>query len=394
MGVVGVLLLLAGGWWAWTWLAPGESVTTDNAYVQGNVVVVTPQVSGTVLSVHTDATQRVESGQLLIRLDATDARNDLEHKSEQLARVVRETRNMYLQSQTLRSTLAVRESAVEKARVEVAHALEKLSRRQSLQASGMVSREILQDAQAAYDSARSELASAEASATAAREALQAQLALTAGVPIEQHPAIREAAVQLREAWLAVKRAEIHAPLSGFIAQRQAQVGQRVAAGANLLSIVALEQLWVEANFKENQVRDIRIGQPARLLADLYGDSVVYRGRVEGLGVGTGSAFALLPAQNATGNWVKVVQRVPIRIALEADGLASHPLRIGLSMRVEIDTRDRSGALPVGTPPHRAAAQTQVFDALETGADEAVRAIIEANLRPGLRPPREAITNGR
>ena len=373
-------MVAAIGGWAWDKLLARDSVATDNAYVQGNIVVVTPQVAGTVLAIHADETSRIEAGQTLVTLDATDARNTLSHKSVRLARVVRETRALYLKADTLRSTVAIRQSGVERARAELARATEGLKRREALQASGAVSREELQNARATYDAARSEMAAAESGVVGAREELVAHLALTEGLPLERHPAIEEAAVEMREAWLAVKRAEIRAPLSGQVAQRQVQLGQRVPAGANLMSIVALDQLWVEANFKEGQLRDIRIGQPVTLTSDLYGASVRFSGRVVGLGAGTGSAFSLLPAQNASGNWIKIVQRIPVRVALDPGQLAKYPLRIGLSMTVVVDTQNRDGPMLADPPPDAPPLSTDVFEALDRGADEAVRTVIGAHLQ--------------
>jgi membrane fusion protein (multidrug efflux system) len=351
--------------------------------VQGNIVVVTPQVAGTVLAIHADEMGRVEAGQILVTLDASDARNTLSHKSVRLARAVRETRALYLNADTLRSTIAIRQSGVARAQAEFARATDGFKRRQALQASGAVSREELQNARATYDAARSELAAAEASVVAAREELLAQLALTEGVELVRHPAVEEAAVEMREAWLAVKRAEIRAPLAGQVARRQVQLGQRVAAGANLMSIVALDQVWVEANFKEGQLRDIRIGQPVTLTSDLYGPSVRFHGRVAGLGAGTGSAFSLLPAQNASGNWVKIVQRIPVRMTLDPLQLASHPLRLGLSMSVVVDTRNRDGAMLTDAAREPARVSTDVFESLDKGADAAVRQVIRAHLKSAL-----------
>lgn len=367
---------------AWATLHDETSVATDNAYVKGNVVVLTPQVPGTVVSVRTDETSRVEKDEILVTLDDTDARNLLRQKAMQLARVVRETKTMYLNAGTLRSALTVRTAHVDRARAEVARTAERLERREALYARGMITREDIEGARASHRTALSELAAAEAAVGEAREALGAQLALVDGVQIEQHPAIGAAAAEMRDAWLAARRTEIRAPLSGHVARRNVQVGQHAQAGANLMLIVALDQLWVEGNFKESQLRHIRIGQAARLSADAYGQSVTYSGRVAGLGAGTGAAFALLPAQNATGNWTKIVQRVPVRIALDRQQLDQHPLRIGLSMRVEIDIRDRSGPRLGERAPEDASARTPIFDALGSGADEAVRRIIAENLRPG------------
>lgn len=389
-----LVLLAAASWWIWGTLLAGDTIATSNAYVKGNIVVVTPQVAGTVLAIHADETGRVEAGQILVTLDATDARNTLSHEAVRLARAVRETRALYLTADTLRSSVAIRQSGVERARAEFARAAEGFKRREALQSSGAVSREELQNARASYDAARSELAAAESGVVAAREELLAHLALTEGLPLEKHPAIEEAALAMREAWLAVKRAEIRAPLSGQVAQRQVQLGQRVPAGANLMSIVALDRVWVEANFKEGQLRDIRIGQPVSLTSDLYGTAVRFTGRVAGLGAGTGSAFALLPAQNASGNWIKIVQRIPVRVALDTEPLSRYPLRVGLSMNAVVDTQNRDGPMLSDASQESASISTDVFQSLDRGADEAVQRVIGAHLKSDVSRRAENLVAGR
>jgi len=382
IALASVLVVSAGlGVLAWGALLDRDSVTTNNAYVQGDVVVVTSQVTGTVVSVGADETYRVEKGQVLVTLDDTDARNLLRQKAMQLARVVRETRAIYLNVDTLRSTVAVREANVERSRAEVARTTEGLNRRESLHLRGVVTREDIENARATNRVALSELAAAQASVAAAREALGAHLALIDGVSMERHPAIEAAAAEMREAWLAVKRTRVRAPLSGYVARRIVQIGQRVTAGANLISIVALDRLWVEGNVKETQLRDIRIGQAARLTADVYGRAVTYSGRVVGLGAGTGASFSLLPPQNASGNWIKIVQRVPVRLVIEQEKLDEYPLRMGLSMHVVIDTSDRSGSRLGGRAAEEVRTETGIFDTLEQGADEAVQRVIAENLRP-------------
>ncbi len=198
------------------------------------------------------------------------------------------------------------------------------------------------------------------------------------VQVDLQPGVLLAAAGVREAWLALKRTEIPAPVAGTVARRSVQVGQRVAPGARLMAVVALEQMWVDANFKEAQLRDMRIGQPARVIADLYGSSVEYRGKVAGFAAGTGGAFALLPPQNATGNWIKVVQRLPVRIVIDAEDLLRHPLRLGLSMKVEIEIRDSSGTQLAAAAGVEPAYATQSLAVPAAGADARVRAIIAAH----------------
>jgi membrane fusion protein (multidrug efflux system) len=199
-----------------------------------------------------------------------------------------------------------------------------------------------------------------------------------GTTVADHPDVRNAAAAVRSAYLAYERTQLPAPVSGFVARRNVQLGQRVSPGAALMSVVPLDQVWVDANFKESQLADIRVGQPVTLTADVYGRSVAYHGKVVGFGAGTGAAFALLPAQNATGNWIKVVQRVPVRIALEPNELEQHPLQVGLSMKADVDTQDRSGSLLPRLAANTAAYSTDVFQAGDGVANERVRSIISAN----------------
>jgi len=214
--------------------------------------------------------------------------------------------------------------------------------------------------------------------TAAREQLASNQAMTDGTSVEQHPSVMAAAAKVREAWLASQRAALPAPVDGYVAKRTVQLGQRVAAGAPMMSIIPLKEVWVEANFKEVQLRKIRIGQPVRLTADLYGKKVEYHGTVAGLGAGTGAAFALLPAQNATGNWIKVVQRVPVRVALDPAQVAANPLRVGLSMDAEVDVSRQDGKTLADAPRAHVVSQTPVYESIDKGADAEVRRVIAAN----------------
>ena len=358
------LLVAGGGWAAWWQLVARFYETTDNAYVAGNLIEVTPQVAGTVVAIGADDTDRVQPGQMLVRLDAADAQVALDQAEAELARAVREARTLYANNLTLEANVRVREAELQRAE-------EGLARRASLAEKGMVTRED-------FENARASAAAARASLAAAREGLAANRTLTDRVKVEEHPSVMRAAARVREAFLAWKRVEIPAPVGGYVARRSVQVGQRVAPGAPLMAIVPLEDLWVDANFKEVQLRDMRIGQPVRLTADLYGGTVEYRGRVAGLGAGTGGAFALLPPQNATGNWIKVVQRVPVRILLDPAQLRAHPLRIGLSMRAEVEIRDTSGAQLAAAARRTPAYSTQAYTVPAAEADKRVRAIIAAH----------------
>jgi membrane fusion protein (multidrug efflux system) len=363
-----VFALAAIGYGAYWALVARYIEETDNAYVQGNVVQVTPQIAGTVTRIYADDTNVVKAGQPLVGFDTADTEVALAQAEAQLAQTVREVRTLYAAQAQASANMALREA-------ELARAKDDLARRKALAGSGAVSAEEIRHAESAVSAARAAL-------TAAREQLASGQALTHGTTVANHPNVQRAAARVQEAMLAQSRSTLYAPVSGEVAKRNVQVGQRVNPGAPLMAIVPLDQLWVDANFKESQLRNMRIGQPATLTADLYGGKVEYHGKVVGLSAGTGSAFALLPAQNATGNWIKVVQRVPVRISLDPQELHKHPLRIGLSMRVEVDLHDRKGA-PVGESG-AAKAQLTAFDADGNGIDAKAKAridsIIAANLK--------------
>ncbi len=389
-----VVLAGAAAWGVWWTTVGSHFVSTDNAYVQGNLVQITPQVGGTVLAVHAEDTDRVEAGQLLVALDPADARVALDQAQAQLGQTVREVQSTYANNATLRANIALREADVVRARAEVARTGEDVRRREGLQATGAVSGEEMQHARSALDAARSALVASQAAVQAAREQLAANLALTAGTPVDEHPNVQRAAAQVREAWLTLQRSTVQAPVTGYVARRNVQIGQRIQAGQPLMSIIPLDQLWVEANFKEVQLRDMRIGQPVKLSADLYGSRVSYEGRITGLGAGTGAAFALLPAQNATGNWIKVVQRVPVRIALDPRQVAEHPLRVGLSMEAEVDITRKDGASLANAPRKPPLAPAQASSGVPDEADAIVRRVIAANLGRAATPASAAQVTGR
>ena len=375
-GVVGLAAVAAGVYWA---LVLNHYESTDNAYVQGNLVQITPQVGGTVLAIYADDTDQVKAGAPLVRLDAADAQVALDQAKAQLAQTVREVRVMYANNATLSAQIALRESEVTRVNADLERAQDDLNRRAPLVATGAVGKEEFDHAASQLAALKSGLASAQSALVAAREQLASNQSMTDGVAVERHPNVQRAAARVREAWLALARASLPAPLDGVVAKRNVQVGQRVAAGAPLMTLVPLSDLWVDANFKEGQLRKLRIGQPATLEADVYGRKVEYHGKVVGLGAGTGSAFSLLPAQNATGNWIKVVQRVPVRIVLDPKELAANPLRIGLSMEVKVDVGNTGGHQLSEVVRSAPVAQTSVFDHLNADADAEVRRIIAANL---------------
>jgi membrane fusion protein (multidrug efflux system) len=375
IAVVVVALL----WVGWHGLVGRHHLDTDNAYVVGNVVQITPQVGGTVQAIQADETDFVKAGQVLVKLDAADARVALEQAQAQLAQTVREVRSLFASSASLHAQVSLREADLKRAQVDLARVQDDVNRRAPLVARGAVSQEEFQHVSAQLAGAQSTAAAAQAAVITAQEQLAAGLTQTEGTSVNNHPNVARAAARLREAYLAFQRIELKAPIEGHIAKRSVQVGQRVQAGTPLMTLVALNQLWVDANFKESQLKELRIGQPAELRADVYGQSVVFHGKVAGLGAGTGAAFALLPAQNATGNWIKVVQRVPVRIMLDPKELAEHPLRVGLSMDVTVDTADQSGRVVSEVTREGPVSATSIYDAQQTQADAEVARIITANL---------------
>lgn len=328
--ILGAVFLSIGLFNLGEWALFGRFIEdTDNAYVQGNVVQITPQVSGTVMQILVDDTTVVKPGAPLVILDNADADVALAQAEAQLAQTVREVRTLYTNQAQSEATVRLREA-------DVAHAREDLNRRKSLAGSGAVSAEELRHAENAVTSTQAGLA-------VAQEQLASGRALTSGTQVPTHPNVQRAAAKVQEVMLAQSRSTLSAPVGGEIAKRNVQVGQRVNPGTPLMAIVPLDQLWVDANFKESQLSKMRIGQSVALSADLYGSKVSYTGKVVGMAAGTGAAFALLPAQNATGNWIKIVQRIPVRIELDPKELALHPLRVGLSMHVEVNLHDQSGA---------------------------------------------------
>ena len=323
-----IVLIGAGAYTAYWALYLRGIESTDDAYASADMVQITSEVPGTVVALHVDDTQSVQRGQALLELDPADAQVAIAAAEADLARTVRNVRALFAQTAQLRAQIAERESDLQRAESD-------LRRRASLAKDGAVSNEELAHA-------RDNRAQVSAALNAAREQLNATLAQIEGTTIATHPQVLAAAAAVRNADLALRRTHITAPLQGVVARRSVQLGQRVAAGTPLLAVVPLDDIWIDANFKEAQLRRMRVGQPVTLHADLYGRGVDFHGKVAGLSAGSGSAFALLPAQNASGNWIKIVQRVPVRIVLDAQELAQHPLRVGLSMVADVDVRNQSG----------------------------------------------------
>ena len=377
------------GYFAYWYVELRHYEETDNAYVQGNLVQITPQVTGIVVAVNADDTDFVKVGAPIVLLDRADAEVALAQAQAALAQTVREVRGLYATNSTWTANVDLRKAEVTRARADFARSEDDLARRQGLTSSGAVSGEELDHARSNVSNARAALTAAEAAVVSAEQQLATSRTLTDGTSIEKHPNVDRAAAKVREAYLAYARTQVPAPVSGYVAKRNVQVGQRVAPGAPLMSIVPLDQLWVDANFKEVQLRGMRIGQPVTLTADAYGDKVAYHGTIAGLGVGTGSAFSLLPAQNATGNWIKVVQRVPVRVKLDPKELAEHPLRVGLSMVAKVDIADTNGPALASAPRSGSAYATNAFEADAQKADALVRETIAANLANGAAHPAAA-----
>lgn len=325
-----VVAIAAIGYTAYWFTVARYYESTDDAYVASDIVQITSEVSAAVLGVHVDDTQSVERGQVLVELDPADANIAVSAAEAELARTVRQVRALYAQADQLRAQIAERQTDLKKSQSDY-------GRRQALVADGAVSGEELAHAQDTIAQTRSAL-------QAAQRQLDATLAQIEGTTLEDHPNVLAAAAKLRDASLALRRTTIRSPVSGTIAKRGVQLGQHVSAGAPLLAVVPLDDVWIDANFKESQLKDVRVGQPVSIHADIYGKDVEYQGKVAGLAAGSGSAFALLPAQNASGNWIKIVQRIPVRITLDPEQLKQSPLRVGLSMHAKIEVRDTSGPL--------------------------------------------------
>jgi membrane fusion protein, multidrug efflux system len=362
LAVIGSVFAVVALAWVLYWLLVlSRRETTNDAYVVGDQVAVAAQAGGTVIDVLAEETQRVDAGQVLVRLDPTDSQVALEHAASTLALSVRQVRQQGAAAEQSDANIASRQLDLQWAEAE-------LARRQPLLEQHAIAPEELRELESKVALARAALQAAQGQSRAAHAPIE-------GVTAELNPAVQEARASFLQAWIAASRATVRAPVAGYLARRNVQAGQQVSPGLSLFTIVPLDKLWVEANFKEGQLRALRIGQPVRIDSDLYGGAVEYHGRIAGVGVGTGAAFSLLPAQNASGNWIKVVQRVPVRIALATDELARHPLRIGLSTTVNVDTKDRSGASLAAVPDTRAVASTAIYAADLQAAEQSADAVI-------------------
>jgi membrane fusion protein (multidrug efflux system) len=376
LGAVVLIGALAyGGYWFFDARYYGS---TDDAYVNGDVVQITTEVPGTVLSVNVDDTQPVQAGQKLLELDPADARIAVANAEADLARAVRQVRGIFAQSSQLQAQIDQREQSARTADDD-------LKRRGGLISDGAISAEELSHAHDAVTSSRANLA-------AAREQLSQTVAQIDGTTIADHPQVLAAEAAVRNAALALHRTEITSPVSGLIAKRSVQVDQRVAAGTPLMAVVPLDDVWIDANFKEGEIEHMRAGQPVTVRTDLYGHDVTYHGHVVGMAAGSGSAFALLPAQNASGNWIKIVQRIPVRILVDPAELQAHPLRIGLSATVRVDMHDTSG--PLMTTAVRNTPQPRELSAGDDPAvDRRIADIVALNAGPKAHEPARLSKNG-
>jgi membrane fusion protein (multidrug efflux system) len=364
IGLAIIVVVAFSGYGAYYFLHGRWFESTEDAYANGNIVEVTPLVSGTIIEIGAEDNTLVKVGQALVKLDPNDSEVALEQAEAALARTVRQVRGLYANVDGQSADLAAKQVALDRARDDV-------ERRRGLDTSGAIPKEELAHVQAALDGA-------ERAVVISREQLATTRALTDDTAVATHPEVKAAASALRKAYLDFSRSTLQAPVMGYVTQRSVQLGQHVAAGMPLMALVPLDQLWVDANFKETQLEHMRIGQPAELHSDVYGSDVTFHGHVVSLGIGTGSALSLLPAQNATGNWIKIVQRVPVRIALDAKDLNEHPLRLGLSMHVEVNMHDRSGPMLSQSTPDKPAYSTSVYQRQLTDAETRIKEIIRTN----------------
>ncbi|AVB19600.1 MULTISPECIES: HlyD family efflux transporter periplasmic adaptor subunit [Pseudomonas syringae group] len=363
-GLAIIVVLCGLAIWGWYHFYGQWNEETDDAYVNGNVVEITPLVTGTVISIGADDGDLVHEGQVLLQFDPSDAAVSLQSAEANLGKVVRQVRGLYSNVDGMKAQLAAQRTAVQTAQ-------DNYNRRRSLAAGGAISQEELSHA-------RDSLTSAQSALNNIQQQLSTSVALVDDTVVSSHPDVKAAAAQLRQAFLANARSTLVAPVTGYVAKRSVQLGQRIQPGTATMAVIPLDQLWIDANFKETQLGKMRIGQPVEISSDLYGSDVKYSGTIDSLGAGTGSAFALLPAQNATGNWIKIVQRVPVRVHINPEELAQHPLRIGLSTTVEVNLHDQSGPVLAQQPRKQAAFSTQVYAEQLADADALITRLIHEN----------------
>ncbi|MFZ7229131.1 EmrA/EmrK family multidrug efflux transporter periplasmic adaptor subunit [Avibacterium avium] len=337
---------------------------TEDAYVAGNQVMISAQVSGNVSKINVDDMDFVHAGDVLLQLDDTDLKLHFQQAQDNLASSVRQIEQLGFTVKQLQSILNAKSTALNKAKGD-------LQRREQLAKTGSIDKETLQHAREAVNMAQADL-------QATQNQLAANQALLKDLPLREQPAVKNAVSALTLAWLNLQRSQIVSPVDGYVARRNVQVGQKVAVGSPLMAVVSNQQMWVDANFKETQLGKMRIGQPVKLVFDLYGDDVKFDGKISGISMGTGSAFSLLPAQNATGNWIKVVQRVPVRIDLDPKQVEKYPLRIGLSATVEVNVADTQGKVLRESRPNQVLYETKVLDYDLSPVHQLAEQIIQAN----------------
>ena len=359
-----LLLLIAIGSAAyWFFFIKGFEETED-AYVSGNQVMVSAQVAGNIAKINVDNMDPVQAGDVLLELDDTNAKLSFEQAKSNLANAVR-------QVSQLNYTVKQLKSAVRANEITLAQAQGNLNRRVQLVKDGAIDKESFQHAKEAVELAKANL-------TTSQNQLGANQALLLDGPLSEQPQIQSAISNLKQAWLNLERTKIRSPIKGYVARRNAQVGQAVSVGGALMAVVTTDQMWLDANFKETQLTHMRIGQPVEIHFDLYGKDKTFNGKVVGIEMGTGSAFSLLPTQNATGNWIKVVQRVPVRIQLDPQQLAENPLRIGLSATVKVDVSDSQGETLRDQSPTTTLYSTNVLQYDESAVNNLIESIIRDN----------------
>jgi membrane fusion protein (multidrug efflux system) len=364
--LIAVIFIAIGVLWAVYWvLVLSKRERTDDAYVNGNRVVISAQIAGTVVAVLADDTQLVKAGQVLVKLDPIDAATALSRSANALAQAVRQVRQQ-------KATAEQYDSVIQTRRLELARAQTDLAKREPLVAERAVAGEEVRHARESVELARAALAQT------IQESISSH-ALVDGARVEDNPMVLQAKDAYRDAWIAAQRNAVVAPVTGYVAERSVQLGQHIQAGQALMTVIPLHALWVDANFKEVQLRNLRIGQKAQVRSDLYGGSYIFHGHVEGMSAGTGAAFSLLPAQNASGNWIKVVQRVPVRIEIDDDDLAKSPLRVGLSATVTVDTTTRSGPVLAADVSDKSVGDTTVYAQDLDKANAEADAVIRRNL---------------
>ncbi len=364
--IAAIFIVLGVLWTAYWVLVLAKREQTDDAYVNGNKVVISAQISGTVIAVLADDTQLVKAGQVLVRLDPVDAETNLSRTASALAQTVRQVRQE-------KATAEQYDSVIETRKLELARSEADLAKREPLLADRAIAPEEVRHARESVQLARAALTQAVRQATSSH-------ALVDGTQVADNPSVLQAKSAYRDAWIAAERNAVVAPVTGYVAERSVQLGQRIQAGQALMTVIPLNSLWVDANFKEVQLRHLRIGQPAQVRSDLYGGSYIFHGHVEGMSAGTGAAFSLLPAQNASGNWIKVVQRVPVRIQIDDGDLVNSPLRVGLSATVTVDTTNRDGPVLATRPADRPVGDTEVYAQDLDKANAEADAVVNRNLR--------------